>query len=91
MKGPWVSGPWLNSWGGNAKALFRPRLYTRVFRTFSPCGTMFRLNFFVAGHVAASRALDVSASNEVCQCGGLEVHLILIRSTCTKRSRQSRK
>ena len=41
VKGPWVSGPWLEFWGGNAIALNRPTLYTHGFPFFLPCGTMF--------------------------------------------------
>ena len=41
MKGPGVSGPWLDSWGGNANALRRPSLYMRGSPIFLPCGTMF--------------------------------------------------
>ena len=40
-EGPRVSGPWLDSWGGNARALFYPMLYTQVFCLFLPCGTLF--------------------------------------------------
>ena len=43
VKSPWVSGPWLDNWGGNANALRRPRLYTHLLLSFSPCGTMFPL------------------------------------------------
>ena len=28
VKGPWVSGPWLDNWGDNANALRRPTFYT---------------------------------------------------------------
>ena len=38
MKGPRVSGPWLDSWGGNANALRCPSLYRRDFPFFLPCG-----------------------------------------------------
>ena len=41
---------------------------------------MFLVNFFFAGHVAALRALDASASNEARRCGGLRVHAITIRA-----------
>ena len=41
VKGPQVSGPSLDSWGGNANALRCPRLYTRDFSIFLPCGTLF--------------------------------------------------
>ena len=41
VKGPQVSGPWWEYWGGNANALPHPNLYTRHFRFFYPCGTMF--------------------------------------------------
>ena len=41
MKGPRVSEPWLEVWGGNANALPLPSFYTRDFRLFSSCGTMF--------------------------------------------------
>ena len=45
VKAPQVSGPWLDSWGTNARALFRPTLYTWVLWIFSPCGTMFHVLF----------------------------------------------
>ena len=45
VKGLWVSGPWLDSWGGNANALDRPTFYTHQLLSFSPCGTMFPLIF----------------------------------------------
>ena len=41
VKGPRVCGPWLDSWGGNANALWCPRLYTGDFVIFLLCGTMF--------------------------------------------------
>ena len=41
MKGPRVSGPWLEYWGGNTIVLNRPTLYTDGFPFLSPCGTMF--------------------------------------------------
>ena len=41
MKGPRVSGPWLEYWGSNAIALNRPTLYTHSFPLILPCGTMF--------------------------------------------------
>ena len=41
VKGPRVSGPWLEYWGGNAIALNHPTLYTDGFAFLSPCGTMF--------------------------------------------------
>ena len=41
VKGPGVSGPWLEYWGGKTIALNRPRSYTQDFRPFSPCGTNF--------------------------------------------------
>ena len=40
VKGPRVSRHLLDSWGGNANALRRPRLYTCDFPIFLPCGTM---------------------------------------------------
>ena len=58
MMGPRVSGPRLDSWGGNANALFRPTFYTYHFPLFSPCGTMFPLNFSFAGDVAALWTMD---------------------------------
>ena len=66
------SGPWLNNWGGNANALRRPTLYTRVFPLFSPCGTMFPLNFSFAGHVAVLWMLDAIALNKGHRLRGLE-------------------
>ena len=41
VKGPLVSGPWLEYWGGNAIALNRPPIYAQVSLPFLPCGTMF--------------------------------------------------
>ena len=41
VKGPRVSGPWLECWGGNAKALPHYTLSTRDFRLFNLCETMF--------------------------------------------------
>ena len=84
MKGPRVSGLWLDSWGGNAKALFRPSLYTRHFPPFLPCGTMFPQKFVFAGHVAASQKLDTRASNKSRRYSGLEVHAITIRARALK-------
>ena len=52
------SGPRLEYWGGNVKALFRPRFYTHHFPSFPPCRTMFPFDLFFAGHVATSWALD---------------------------------
>ena len=47
MKGPQVSGPWLEYWGGNAIALNRPTLYTHGFPFFLTYGTMFPHVFYV--------------------------------------------
>ena len=58
VKGPWVRGPWLGDWGGNAFALPRPTLYTHLSPFFIPCGTMFPRNLPFAGDVAAQWALD---------------------------------
>ena len=63
MMGPQVNGPKLDSWGGNANALFRPNFYTYYFPLFSPCGTMFPLNFCFACDMAALRTLDAIALN----------------------------
>ena len=63
VKGPRVSGPWLDSWGGNANVLERLTFYTHRFQLFSSCGTMFPLNLFFAGHVVASRAFDAITLN----------------------------
>ena len=41
VKGPRVSGPWLEYWGGNAKALARSTFYTWLSPLFLPRGTMF--------------------------------------------------
>ena len=64
MKGPRVSGPWLEYWGGNANALYRPSLYMHYSSPFLPCGTMFPRKLVFAEHKAASQALDTRASNE---------------------------
>ena len=44
VMGPWVSGPKLEYWGGNTKALRSLTFYTLPFRRFPPCGTMFSWN-----------------------------------------------
>ena len=62
VKGPRVSGPWLEYWGDNANALLLPSLYTRQSSPFLPCGTKFLGSFKGAGHVVARWALDVIAS-----------------------------
>ena len=58
VMGPWVSGPRLDSWGSNANGLFCPTFYTYHFPPFSPCGTMFPLNFSFAGDLTALHTLD---------------------------------
>ena len=58
LEGPWVCGPWLGVWGGNANALRRPLLYTHLFRFLSPYGTMFLWNFSFEGDMAAQWASD---------------------------------
>ena len=58
LEGPWVSGPWLGIWGGNAKALPRSKFYTRESPCFLSCGTMFPRKFTFAGDVALRRASD---------------------------------
>ena len=40
VKGPRVSGHWLEVWGGNANAFSRPTFYTSLLPNFLPCGTM---------------------------------------------------
>ena len=60
MKGPRVSGPRLDSWGGNGKALHTPRFYTHLFRQFPPCGTMLPWNSYFAGHVAEQGASNAN-------------------------------
>ena len=87
MKGRRVSGPSLDSWGGNANALRRPNLYTRVFSIFLPCGTMFPLKFSFAGDMAARWASDAIAMH---QSRGRGVHLIDIKCTCKNGDPRSR-
>ena len=58
MKGPRVSGPWLQYRGGNAKALPRSAFYTRFSPLFLPCGTVFPRKSLLAGDVAAPWASD---------------------------------
>ena len=84
MKGPWVSGPWLVVWGGNANAFRRPTFYTRHLSLFLPCVTMFPRNSFFAGHMAERGALDTIASNGACRCGGLGVQSITITTHALK-------
>ena len=71
VMGPRVSGPRLDSWSGNPNALERPTFYTHLFHRFPPCGTMFPINLFFAGHVAASLALDAIASRKARRSRGL--------------------
>ena len=63
MKGPLVSGPWLEVWGGNANALPRPSFYTSDFWLFSSCGTMFPWIFLLQvmskNHKRRLRSLSV--------------------------------
>ena len=47
VKGPRVSGPWLEYWGGNAIALNRPSFYTRDVHPFSSCGSKFPGDFLL--------------------------------------------
>ena len=83
MKGPRVSGPWLDSWGGNAIVLNRPSLYTHPFRRFFLCGTMFLRNSFFARHVAEPGALDTIAKRPLRGC---EVHRIIDQARSLKGS-----
>ena len=48
VKGARVSGPWLDSWGGNAIALNRPSFYTHAYSFFSSVWDYVpvRFNFF---------------------------------------------
>ena len=41
VKGPLVSGPWLEYWSGNRNALPHSTFYTQCFLSFPPCGTIF--------------------------------------------------
>ena len=59
-------------WGSNAIALFRPTFYTYQFPSFPPCGTMFPINLFFAGHVAKQGASDEIAWIKVRRSRGLE-------------------
>ena len=66
MKGTWVSGPWLECWGDNAKALPRSTFYTRDSHLFLLCGTMFPQKFSFAGDMASrwvSDKIDVRRSH----------------------------
>ena len=60
MKGPWVSGPWLEYWGGNANALPRSMLYTCYSPLILMCGTMFPRKSSLAGDVDVLRMLDTN-------------------------------
>ena len=46
-RGPRVSGPSLEYWGGNAIALNRPSFYTQDFHSFPPYGTKFPRDFLL--------------------------------------------
>ena len=58
MKGPQVSAPGLEYWGGNAIALNRPTLYTDVSLFFSSVWDYVPTRFFYARHMAASRVVS---------------------------------
>ena len=58
VKGPWVSGPWLEVWGGNANAFSHPTFYTYLLLSFLLCGTMSPRKITFAGRVAASGSSD---------------------------------
>ena len=59
MKGPRVSGPWLEVWGGNANALPHANSYTHIFFSFIPCGTMSPRKLTFAGSQDVDR-VDLS-------------------------------
>ena len=61
VKGPRVSGPWLEYWGSNTFASCRPTIYMRFFPLFLPFGTMFPRKISFAGDVAALWASDTIA------------------------------
>ena len=82
VKGPWVSGPWLEYWGSNAIALNRPPILPRYVLLFPPCGTKVPRSLTFAGHVAAPRTLDLQVSTEKRRYDGLEVHSIANHNTC---------
>ena len=63
VKGPRVSGPWLEVWGGNANAFSRPTFYTYLFPNFIPCGTMSPQKITFAGRVAALESSDEIAGH----------------------------
>ena len=68
MKGPRVSGPWLDSRGSNGNAL-RPGLYTRNFPSLLLCGPMFPWKLSFAGDVAAWWESDATAMRPSCGHG----------------------
>ena len=89
VMGPWVSGLRLDSWGGNANALFRPILYTYLFHRFPPCGTMFPVKPLLCrtrGSVAGVGCDRIKQSSLIVWTGA---HLIAMRSTCANGSRRS--
>ena len=68
---PRVSGPRLDSWGGNANVLFSPTFYTYQILPFPPSGTMFPFNLFFAGHVVEQWSLDAVVSTMTRRSRGL--------------------
>ena len=62
VKGPRVSGPWLEYWGGNVIELNHPGIYTHQSLLFLPCGTMFPRIFFCRQHGITSVGSDREAS-----------------------------
>ena len=58
VKGPRVSGPWFEYWGGNAKVLPHSTFYVRFSPLLLPCGTMFPRKSLLAGDMAAPWASD---------------------------------
>ena len=60
VKGPRVSGPWLEYWGGNAIALNRP-LFNRKILHFFFCVGLCSRGFSFADDMPAPQALDLLA------------------------------
>ena len=81
VKGPRVSGPWLEYWGGNANALLHSTFYTRLFLYFPPCETMSRLIFQMQAMWRHSRRRMRSQSIDHMDPSPRDLH----QDTCVKK------
>ena len=67
---------------GNAIGVYRPLIYRGEIMFCRPCGTMFPHGSYLAGHVAAWRALDPAGSDRGASIAWTAVHAITRSNTC---------